>query len=94
MNRPDGNQANLRSAAYEAVMEMIKNCPMVGLFTICRLLMNREEGRRGQEGGRRGQERGRRGEGGQEGCRGVQESKKPQRDTDKQMKMLEFSLTN
>lgn len=26
-NRPDGNQANLRSAAYEAVMEMIKNCP-------------------------------------------------------------------
>ena len=26
-NRPDGNQNNLRSAAYEAVMEMIKNSP-------------------------------------------------------------------
>ncbi|XP_028402951.1 importin subunit beta-1-like [Dendronephthya gigantea] len=26
-NRPDGNQANLRSAAYEAIMEMIKNSP-------------------------------------------------------------------
>ena len=47
MNRPDGNQANLRSAAYEAVMEMIKNCPKVGLCTICRLLMNREGERRG-----------------------------------------------
>ena len=27
--RSDGNQANLRSAAYEAVMEMIKNSPKV-----------------------------------------------------------------
>ena len=26
-NRPDGNQNNLRSAAYEAIMEMIKNSP-------------------------------------------------------------------
>ena len=25
--RPDGNQSNLRAAAYEAVMEMIKNSP-------------------------------------------------------------------
>jgi len=27
--RPDGNQHNLRSAAYEALMEMVKNSPKV-----------------------------------------------------------------
>lgn len=64
MNRPDGNQANLRSAAYEAVMEMIKNCPKVGLCTICRLLMNREGERRGWgKGGGEGERRGKEGEG-------------------------------
>ena len=91
MNRPDGNQANLRSAAYEAVMEMIKNCPKVGLCTICRLLMNREGERRGWgkgggEGERRGKEgegerrgRGKGGGGGKEeaGERRRQDSKKP-----------------
>jgi len=29
--RPDGNQHNLRSAAYEALMEMVKNSPKVGM---------------------------------------------------------------
>ena len=33
-NRPDGNQNNLRSAAYEAVMEMIKNSPLARGFHI------------------------------------------------------------
>ena len=27
--RPDGNQNNLRNAAYEAIMEMMKNSPKV-----------------------------------------------------------------
>ena len=27
--RPDGSQRNLRSAAYEALMEMVKNSPKV-----------------------------------------------------------------
>ena len=30
--RSDGNQNNLRAAAYEAVMEMIKNSPQAGFY--------------------------------------------------------------
>jgi hypothetical protein len=30
--RADGNQHNLRSAAYEALMEMVKNSPKVTLY--------------------------------------------------------------
>lgn len=38
-DRPDGSQANLRSAAYEALMEMIKNSPIDCYFTVQKTTM-------------------------------------------------------
>lgn len=38
-DRPDGNQANLRSAAYEALMEMVKNSPKDCYITVQKTTM-------------------------------------------------------
>lgn len=44
--RPDGNQANLRSAAYEAIMELIKNSPKdcyISVQEVTKIILTRLE---------------------------------------------------
>lgn len=37
LSRNDGNRSNLRNAAYEALMEMIRHSPKVGLNEFSRI---------------------------------------------------------